>query len=874
MVHDGVPADLWERTLVRASRTGVLLSVLLFAAAIDHPGWFIAAGWAVAVLCASIAALATARAARRANLPAPHARVWRRVALAMLLAAVLALGYLVARLAGGADSGDRISVLRAVAHLAIIVLFVAPVYRLPSHGERDGSAFSTALEVGATVLVAAVFTWILPVRHLIGGHPVTAPLIAGAVAVIASAAIGMLLGARIVFTGFRSPHRRMLLTLGAAVAAGGIAPGPQLALMRSDLDAGLVLIPVGALLMTLACRPGAAQPPPEPATVERWRRRCELLPFVAVAGIDALLMVVLVGGSRPDRLVVGATSIALTVIALVRQLSSARDLRLQGRRFRQLVQNSYDVVTINERDGTITYMSGGSQRMFGRSPQQRTGANIFELLHPDDQDRVKGLFADVTTEPAKTILWRSRLRHADGAWRHVEVLTTNLLDEPGVRGIVCNTRDITEAHQLAERLSYDATHDSLTGLANRGLFRERLAATLAGEDGHQLSLVLVDLDDFKLVNDTLGHTAGDKLLVAVAARLTAAVRHDGTVARLGGDEFAILLPGHGRQAVERVLETLIAALREPVGLDGRNHVVRASFGVVDGAPGDEAGDLMRRADIAMYEAKALGDGGWQHYLPGMQARGVALDEATADLRRGLDAGEMFVLYQPVVTLPGGELVGTETLVRWQHPVRGLVGPLEFIPLAEQSGLIVDLGRWVLREACRQMAEWGAAAPPTLNVNVSAQQLREPDFADEVALALRETGLPAGRLTVEITESTAVAGEASAESLARLRRLGVRLSLDDFGTGQSTLTLLATCPVDQIKLDRSFVPDRQSDVIAAAVLQLARGFGVEAVAEGVETAAQADHLTALGYHRAQGFHFGRPMPADELAARYRLAELRS
>jgi diguanylate cyclase (GGDEF)-like protein/PAS domain S-box-containing protein len=866
MEQGGVPARRYDQLLPRASGAGVVAGVLLFLAAILHSSWAVTAGWAVAAVCASIAALATWRASR-ADLGPEQARVWWRIAVALVLAAALALGNLVDWLLPGAEAGDRVSVRHAVAHLALIVLFVAPIYRLPSN---TGGRVSSVLEVGALVLVTAVFMWVFPVRHLLRGHPLTAPLIIATVAVIASAALGMLLGARIVFTGVRSPYRRMLLGLGAAVATGGIAPGPQLEMHRSDLDAGLLLIPVAGLLLTIGARPAGDQGPPATAVIERWRRRYELLPLIAVACVDALLIGVLIGGDRQDRVVVGVTSVVLTALAVVRQLRSARDLRLQERRFRQLVQNSYDVVTINQPDGTITYMSGGSQRMFGRAPQQRTGANIFELLHADDRARVEGYFADVIADPSRTVLWRARFRHADGTWRRIEVLTTNMLAERSIRGLVCNTRDVTETHDLAERLSFDATHDSLTGLANRALFSERLTATLAGDGGHRLSLVLVDLDDFKLVNDTLGHTSGDHLLVAVAGRLRHAVRADDAVARLGGDEFAILLPGHGPAAAERVLEAIIVALRAPFGLDGREHVVRASFGVVEGAPGDEAGDLMRRADIAMYEAKARGDGGWQHYLPGMQARGAELDRATADLRRGLDAGELFVLYQPVVTLPGGDLAGSETLVRWQHPERGLVGPLEFIPLAEQSGLIVELGRWVMREACDQMAVWGRAAPPTINVNVSARQLREPAFADEVARTLRETGLDARRLTVEITESTAVGGEATGESLSRLRRLGVRLSLDDFGTGQSTLTLLATCPVDQIKLDRSFVPDDRSDVIAAAVRQLARGFGVEAVAEGVETAEQAARLAALGYDRAQGYHFGRPMPAADLIALFRPA----
>jgi diguanylate cyclase (GGDEF)-like protein/PAS domain S-box-containing protein len=860
-----VTAGGWDRVLLRLSAAGAAASMLLFVLALDRPGLAVAAGWALAALCAAVAALAAWRTARRGGVPPERARVWYRIAVALMLAGALATGYQIDWLIHGLGTapGNRVSVPHAIAHVVLMLLFVAPVYRLPSHDRRE--VLASTLEVGALVLVASVYVWIFPVHGLLRGQRPDTALVVAAVAVIACAGLGVLLGARIVFTGSRSPHRGMLLGLAAAVVIAGIAPGPQLVNLRSDLDVGLVLIPIAGLILTYGGRPGGDRTPDE-RSVRRWQRSYHVLPYVAVACTDALLVVVLTDGSRADRLVVGVTSILLTVIAGIRQLTSSRETRRQERRFRQLVQNSYDVVTINEPDGRITYMSGGSQRMFGRSPDQRKGGNILELIHPDDRSRIAQLFQEIQRRPGGSILWRSRFRHADGSWRNIEVLTTNMLDEPTVRGIVCNTRDITEAQELADRLSHDATHDALTGLANRALFRDRLADVLAGAGGHRLSLVLVDLDDFKLVNDTLGHSAGDELLITVAERLRRAVRADDTVARLGGDEFAILLPGHGRTAVERVLQSIIAALREPVRLEDRDHAVQASFGVVDGAPGDEAGDLMRRADIAMYEAKARGEGGWQHYLPGMQPRGVELDRATADLRRGLDAGELFLLYQPVVLLPGGDLVGAEALVRWQHPERGLVGPFEFIGVAEQSGLIVDLGRWVLREACAQMARWGPAAPPTISVNVSARQLQDESFADEVALALRDAGLPPGRLTVEITESTAVGGEVTAESLTRLRRLGVRLSLDDFGTGQSTLTLLATFPVDQIKLDRSFVPDADSDVIAAAVLQLARGFGVEAVAEGVETAAQAEHLAALGYDRAQGYHFGRPMSGDDLVAR--------
>jgi EAL domain-containing protein (putative c-di-GMP-specific phosphodiesterase class I) len=277
----------------------------------------------------------------------------------------------------------------------------------------------------------------------------------------------------------------------------------------------------------------------------------------------------------------------------------------------------------------------------------------------------------------------------------------------------------------------------------------------------------------------------------------------------------------------------------------------------------------------MYEAKARGEGGWQHYELGMQARGVERARWAAELRRAVADGELRLFYQPVVALPCGALTGVEALIRWQHPQHGLIGPAGFIPAAEETGLIVDVGLWVLREACRQGAAWRREypdrAPQSVSVNASARQLREESFADVVAGALRDSGLEAQRLTIEITESTAVGGRGTTETLARLRALGVRLSLDDFGTGQSTLSLLADCRVDQIKLDRSFVPDADSDVIATAVLQLARGIGVEAVAEGVETAAQAERLSLIGYQRAQGYHFARPMPAEDFERTLRSAE---
>jgi diguanylate cyclase (GGDEF)-like protein len=423
---------------------------------------------------------------------------------------------------------------------------------------------------------------------------------------------------------------------------------------------------------------------------------------------------------------------------------------------------------------------------------------------------------------------------------------------------------------VQDRLSYEASHDVLTGLANRALFGERLRAGVRHTDPeYRLSVVLIDLDDFKTVNDTLGHQVGDGLLVAVAERMRANVRPADMVARLGGDEFAILFEGQDGMAVERMLTRIADALQGPLAVDGNLLSVRASFGIVGGRGGDDAGEMLRQADIAMYDAKERGGGGHQRYRPGMEARGAERSRVAAGLRAAIAEDQLVLHYQPVVTLPDGYLTGVEALVRWQHPTQGLLGPGGFVEAAEQTGLIVPMGRWVLREATRQAAAWietyGAGAPGSMAVNASARQLQEPTFAAEVAAALADSGLPAHRLTIEITESTAVGGGATQDTLEALRTLGVRLSLDDFGTGASTLSLLATCRVDQIKLDRSFVPVPGPEAIATAVIQLAGAFGVEAVAEGVETVEQAERLEALGYRRAQGFLFARPMPADDLAA---------
>ena len=427
-----------------------------------------------------------------------------------------------------------------------------------------------------------------------------------------------------------------------------------------------------------------------------------------------------------------------------------------------------------------------------------------------------------------------------------------------------------ENGRLLARLDHGATHDALTQLPNRALFGDRLRRAVTTCDAHRkVSVALIDLDDFKAVNDTLGHRAGDALLVAVAQRLAGCVRARDTVGRLGGDEFIVVLDDIDPAGADLAVQRILAALTTPVVADGHELLVRASIGVADGGTGDDADELLRRADIAMYAAKNDGGGGFARYRPDLGGAGRPAPLG-AELRQAIADGQFFLVYQPIVALDGQHITGVEALVRWAHPARGTVPPDEFIPVAERTGLIVPLGQWVLREACREFVRWsvlhGARAPEVLNVNVSGRQLREPQFLDDVAAALADTGIAAHRLVLEITETAAVGPGTAVANLAALRQLGVRIALDDFGTGVSALSLLQTCPVDELKLDRSFTqtdPATEHTPIAAAVIHLAQALGLHVVAEGVETAQQAQRLRTLGYRAAQGYYFARPMPPADL-----------
>jgi diguanylate cyclase (GGDEF)-like protein/PAS domain S-box-containing protein len=443
---------------------------------------------------------------------------------------------------------------------------------------------------------------------------------------------------------------------------------------------------------------------------------------------------------------------------------------------------------------------------------------------------------------------------------------------------VSHCLDISKRKTAEQELSWQAHHDPLTGLPNRALFVQRLEGALIdrrrrsaeGERG-RVAVLFVDLDNFKVVNDSLGHGVGDRLLEAVADRLRRVLRPEDVIARFGGDEFTVLVADviDERHAI-RVADRLSGALRAPIVLDGEQRFITASVGLsLAEGDDDEAASLLRDADAAMYRAKELGKARTEVFDASMRARAMERLELESALRGALDRDELRLYYQPQVSLPDGAITGVEALIRWQHPELGLIPPLSFIPIAEQNGLIIEIGAWVLREACEQLAAWGMP-PLCMSVNVSPRQLGSADFRGAVADALRDTGVPPEQLCLEITESAVLADVDSATATLRdLKGLGVRLAIDDFGVGHASLRhLRQLLPVDTLKIDKSFVDgilsDAEDSAIVEAVVKLAHSLGLEAVAEGVEHREQAERLSGMLCQSAQGYHFARPQPADAIA----------
>jgi diguanylate cyclase (GGDEF)-like protein/PAS domain S-box-containing protein len=592
------------------------------------------------------------------------------------------------------------------------------------------------------------------------------------------------------------------------------------------------------------------------------------------------LMVVATATALPALVADSLRALASQVALALESAALTEDLLIKQSeaRFASLVQHSSDVVTVIEPDTTIRYASPSAERVLGYAPDQLEGTRLAELLHPEDVARALAFLSSVTEGEGDTGLMEFKLRHADGSFLHTETLRTVLLHDPNVHGIVLNTRDIGERKAFEEQLSHQAFHDSITGLANRALFRDRVLHAIERQERDQrpVAVLFMDLDDFKTVNDSMGHAAGDQLLREVGERIRSELRAADTAARLGGDEFAILIEdgGEGIEAVD-VADRLLHTLDAPFLIDEKEFYVRASIGIaIDDGSANERGEagaeaILRNADVAMYMAKENGKGRYQVFEHTMHETALKRLELKADLQRALDHDEFVLHFQPVMELETGRVSGVEALLRWMHPTRGLVPPLDFIPLAEETGLIVPIGRWVLEEACRRAVDLQEDHPGVhMAVNLSARQVQRPEIVDDVRDILVSTGLDPELLILEITESVMMQDmDLSIMRLGGLKALGVKLAIDDFGTGYSSLNYVRRFPVDILKVDKSFIDgvseSGESSALTAAVIELAGILSLKPVAEGIERADQLERLLELHCDLGQGFFFAKPLPPEEL-----------
>jgi diguanylate cyclase (GGDEF)-like protein/PAS domain S-box-containing protein len=554
------------------------------------------------------------------------------------------------------------------------------------------------------------------------------------------------------------------------------------------------------------------------------------------------------------------------LIVTMRRRASAEAAHFSERRFRTLVQRASDLTGVTDEDGVISYISPAIEPILGFAPEEFVGRRLRERLHPDDLWRLLEAVDMLKRDPAATATIEFRAASRDGRWRHIEATGRNLLEDETIGGIVWNGRDVTDRRLLQDELTFQAFHDALTGLPNRALMLNRMDQALAaGGDG--VTVLLIDLDGFKAVNDTLGHQAGDRLLRQVAERLTRCLRATDTAARLGGDEFAVILDGSPVPPVHEITDRILAVVREPVSIDGRAIRVGASIGVAVGGRDATSTDLLRDADTAMYAAKAAGKNRVEVFHPDMRNMTVERAALEQELVRAIERDEIQVSYQPIVDLTTGAVLALEALARWRHPERGLIRPAVFVPIAEQSGHIVELGRHVLVEACSAMARWRRTVPGhadlKVTVNVSGRQVLSGDLVAHVQQALAASGLPAAGLVLEITETVFLEdSETVRTEFARLRALGVHVAIDDFGGGYSSVSSLLHFSADILKIDRGCLEFDSADAggLVHAVSGLGRTLGLLVVVEGVETAEHLRQATSAGCHAAQGYLFARP--ADE------------
>ena len=579
--------------------------------------------------------------------------------------------------------------------------------------------------------------------------------------------------------------------------------------------------------------------------------------------------------ANPDRVVVALRDVTERV-AEARRLEKARE------RFRLAFHNAPTGMALSTmRDGVLIDVNESLVRMLGRSREQLVGSTIDDISHPDERGRAAPVLQRVDGSDADGYRVERRFLRGDGGTVWARTWVSIMDDGEGGELAIAHIEDVTEQRHTAERMEWAATHDGLTGLPNRFRFLERLGSYIESAEPGSIAVLFIDIDNFKVINDSLGHDAGDQLLRAMSDRLRTVVRDRDLLGRFGGDEFIVMLRDvSGSYDPFEVAERLRAEIAKPLLVDGAELFVTASIGItVSDREGVTTSEMLRDADAAMYRAKSRGRDCVEVFAPGSHDASVLTLRTTNELRRGLERGEIVPYYQPIVQLDNGHLIGFEVLARWRHPDRGLLGPEQFLPMAEETGLIGDVGSVVLRSSLAQLGQWRNSTHRfndlSLSVNLSARQLTDPHLVEHVGDALAEAGVSAGALWLELTETALMSDvKVATKMLRELRSLGLHLSVDDFGTGYSSLTYLKRFPVEAIKVDRSFVNglgiDAEDSTIVEAVVKLGHSLGLQVVAEGVETPLQLSRLREIGCDRGQGYLFGRPRPAELIETEYSLS----
>jgi diguanylate cyclase (GGDEF)-like protein/PAS domain S-box-containing protein len=815
----------------------------------------------------------------------PRRLPWALIAVALGLTAAANLVW-ASRYFGGEDTFPSVADAIRLGSLVALVAGLSILAREAEGSERDALG---GIEIAIVGIAIGLGVWLAVVEPYLADDTIDVVDRIWAVVIPMVGALAVAMASRMAIqSSFRSPAPA-LMTIGVSLTL--LAETTRsIAELRDEFGPGGI---VASLAIPASLVIGASALDP---TMTRMNRvvensgtfsfgRVVWLSVAALTPLTVLLTLLATGlGTATTRTIAAVCSVVVVVLALTRMWRLVATVQVLTERRGQdrlaaMVEHSSDVVLLVDADGVIRYASPGLASTLGHRAADWTDRSVIDLVSGEDRAAAEAeLRRAVRLGHGGMVKFEASLVRVDGERRRMEATIANLLGGDAVDGVVATFRDVTEQRNLERQLSHRAFHDELTGLANRALFLDRMDHALRvvrGEDD-PVVVLFVDLDDFKSVNDALGHGVGDQMLRAIADRLRRVSGTGDTPARLGGDEFALLLEDHG--GVDRALdvaERLLAELRQPVALAGYDLTVLASVGVAVATPGMTTAGLLRDADIAMYEAKRAGKSQIKIFDPAMRLSASRHLEFRSELASAIERDQLRLAFQPIVDLRSRRVVGAEALLRWDHPTRGPVSPSEFIPIAERSGLIVPIGEWVVDSSIRAAARWQAVGPQQVSINVSAAQIRSSEFVGQVRTALERHRLDPRRVTLEITETMLVEEiESASGRLAELRALGVRIAIDDFGTGYCSLSYLQRFPVDIVKIDRQFVDELDTDPLNASlarmILQMTAGLDMVSVGEGIERRTQLRALLELGCDLGQGYLLSDPLEAHELDLRFGLA----